>query len=322
MELSDHEAYCYFSQMPLAKNNKPFGRETGSAAGSSIAGQSDAPSADHAWEKRSNLGPRLRIAIAISGLTHSAFAERVGVGASQVSNWLAGNNAISAKHLHSIGKVSGVSIDWLLGFKDVPKLRSDRSTIGSLATEVRQDVERRRPVQSKELDIPIPEDGAVLLTELSAAWWDRARLRKAQALETCIGALASRMEADIPLARDFTEHFLEQIRELRSIVWRLRSPDVQWGDLSRVAKPATLWIPSRLPPGGVEAKKPHSLDQDYYEYESPFTVLGGFEVGFGWRGEPHDQMWFIDAKTWKVRYVRRRHFLTFRSPRELRGLAE
>jgi hypothetical protein len=63
-----------------------------------------------------------------------ALARKLGESERLVRTWLNPNGSLpKSDKLHKIGKQTDVSIDWLLGFDDVPKMRSDRSNVGVLA---------------------------------------------------------------------------------------------------------------------------------------------------------------------------------------------
>lgn len=58
-----------------------------------------------------------------------------------VSAWLNGHSRPGSRFLGKIGEVTGVSVDWLLGF-DVPKDRSEREQVGALRGALREHLVR------------------------------------------------------------------------------------------------------------------------------------------------------------------------------------
>jgi transcriptional regulator with XRE-family HTH domain len=60
------------------------------------------------------LRDRLRELLAEHGGTKHAFARKIGVDPSRLSEWLSGRNQISIEHLRVIASATNVSLDWLL----------------------------------------------------------------------------------------------------------------------------------------------------------------------------------------------------------------
>jgi len=82
-----------------------------------------------------------------------AFATEIGESERLLRAWLNPNEKKKKKQwaepgsekLHQIGQQTGVSIDWLLGFEDVPMMRKDRAMIGQLARALVEYVARKCP---------------------------------------------------------------------------------------------------------------------------------------------------------------------------------
>ena len=94
-------------------------------------GQTPQTDAESLSVDKRTLGPRFRerlgALIASSGLSRSAFAERIGVDRSALSQLLSGRDARlpRAETLASIARSEGVSLDWLLGLVETDTIATE-----------------------------------------------------------------------------------------------------------------------------------------------------------------------------------------------------
>ena len=85
-----------------------------------------------------------RLRQVMGGDSASEFARRLGCARpTTVNNWLNDGIVPNAAYLRNIAELTGYSVDWLLGFTEVPSLREERSAIGPLGVEFRAYVETR-----------------------------------------------------------------------------------------------------------------------------------------------------------------------------------
>jgi transcriptional regulator with XRE-family HTH domain len=73
------------------------------------------------------------------------FAQDIDAKRTTVTNWLKGRKASppGAENLHKLGEKTGVSIDWLLGFPDVPMYRGQTQPKADLIHDLEIEVNRR-----------------------------------------------------------------------------------------------------------------------------------------------------------------------------------
>lgn len=136
---------------------------------------------DAAWTR--SVADRLREAWRDSELSQEDFASEIGVPRTLATGWFNAVHQPSLYDLVSIARKYGVSLDWLAGFDDVPKMRLKRSTIGVLAEEVRGYLEKAAfqndvPTEARAALFDEPE---VLIAKL--ARYARRRQRR------CVAAL-------------------------------------------------------------------------------------------------------------------------------------
>jgi hypothetical protein len=212
--------------------------------------------------------------------------------------------------LRAIAEVTGVSIDWLLGFEDVPFLRKERAKVGSFTKEIEPTLLAARPNEVEDFPVAVPADPEVLLGQLVEAWWKEALNRTAAAVATKLDLLAARIEEDAPLLWDLTPLLLLRARQIRAHSATLRSAYVRWRDLGGFEYPAVLIadnaFPKQLRQAGVI---PNNAPIGRW-FATPGEVWGGgANAGVAWRGATMDYVWFVDKTTMEVVHVRQPNYL-------------
>ena len=88
--------------------------------------------------KQTDFADRLRIAM--NGESQTSFAKRLKCPDTTVTNWLNGGTVPGGEYLRAIGRVTGASVDWLLGFEDIPARRIERARISGIGSAVRDSI--------------------------------------------------------------------------------------------------------------------------------------------------------------------------------------
>lgn len=202
--------------------------------------------------------------------------------------------------LRRLGELTGRSVDWLLGFDDVRPNRIDRARIGVLSEEVRAELKRNAPRDAPATEFP--SDAAILVNQVSAAWWSVTLRQTAAAAGRRLDLLADRLNLDA--VRSFTHvapllsHRADQFRRYANV---LRSPAVRWKELEGFETPSSLMadnaMRSELGKVGIRA--------DGAMLWTPFNVWAGAAgVGVAWRAAGEDALWYVDADTRDVEHRR------------------
>jgi hypothetical protein len=218
--------------------------------------------------------------------------------------------------LRQVVSTTAVSADYLLGY-DVPVDRDARSPIGSLARclgdALRSGAPKDAPLEIIG-EVSDRDDNAgwakAMVEEMVATWWGRQRFLRAQKYSDALHRLADRLDDDSDGVGDAAIVALMRMQaiEHRQTASVLQSPSDTWRQLARL-QPGTLIV--QVPLVAMRAQR-SKRETPIAFLEAPFLALGGDAgVGVAWRAtDEHDEAWFIDALTLKVRHKKRGRFLT------------
>lgn len=257
------------------------------------------------------------------GGSQRKFALACGLGPRRVTDWLYESRVPEGENLRKIGKQTGYSVDWLLGFEDVPRARTRRAEIGVLAEAVneRLDLALRSPYREHEYQTNRPphptSDANAFMKALQQAWtsyW--SALEKefwARALEQLADSLNSAKppDDDDEVQAMLIEHairakeFAALVRTFGRFAERMsHSQDLVAREYQRRAYPEVAESRLRRLASGKPAS-PKERSIPYLVF--PDAAAGG--VGFAWRGKEHDHAWWIDGETGRAKSRRRSRFL-------------
>ena len=243
-----------------------------------------------------------------SGGSRTAFAQLLGVGTSHISRWIDHRVEPGAAKLRIIATVTGVSVDWLLGF-DVPPARDSRTETGDLAHALYRRLRSGAPLfaplyllgDEGEL-ATVPGQPQSLVDNVAAGWWELRRQQLSVLYGRALSNLADRLEDDSGSVADprVGTFMRQQAADLRQRAALLKHLELGWRELSRL-RPEPLC--AEVPVATAVALR--HRDQSAIAYlEAPFLALGGASgVGIAWhRDATHDEAWFIDPHTLAVRH--------------------
>jgi len=203
--------------------------------------------------------------------------------------------------LKKICVTTGVSADWLLGFDDTKYLRVDNSTVGELGDQLRKAIEATSP--GERWETPLPESSTELAKLVIETWWGQQFMKTAKEWARRLDALSVRMYRDSSNAQDGIEQ-----NELQRIAGALRREASEmldpftapWDRLEMLEQVGPLAALSNF----------HLRKQGEPVYRTAFPVVGPhFPCGLAWRGEHHDNAWYIDPKTFKIKVKQSGRFL-------------
>lgn len=218
--------------------------------------------------------------------------------------------------LRQVVAATEVSADYLLG-GDGPVDRDTATETGWLAYHLHHALRVRAPEDAPLHLIGNLSDRNVnagwskaVVDEMVAAWWEKERTRLAQSYADALTRLADRLDDD---SRDVGNAAIAALMRVQAVEHRqsasiMRSTSGTWRQIVRL-QPSTLMAQVPLPTLRVQRvnkKTPIAF------FEAPVCALGG-DVGIGvaWQAnEKHDEAWFIDGQTLKIRHRRTGRFLT------------
>ena len=209
-----------------------------------------------------------------------------------------------------------VSADYLLGY-DVPVDRAARSPMGSLARHL-HDALRTNAPEDAPLglvgDVSDRDDNAgwasAVVNEMVAAWWEQKRARLAQSYSDALTRLADRLDHD---SRGVSDPAVSALMGVQAIEHRqtatvLSSPSGTWRHIVRLHPSPLL---AQVPRPTLRVQRLNN-EVTIAFFEATVYALGGDAgVGVAWRAsEKHDEAWFIDGRTLKIRHKKTGRFLT------------
>lgn len=212
-------------------------------------------------------------------------ADIAGVDEKTVQRWLSGKHLqMRPQQLITVGARTGYSIDWLLGFDDVPQMRKGRASIGPLSDAVLELLGRRVPSGAPGAGLSAKELLDPQLAETIVDGWYRFQLMMfTQDVAPALHDLASAAES---AARHIGSN--DAIREAgyvasycRVSAAKLASPNSTWAD--------TEWF-----------RFPHPARQMTADIATSFKVPGS--IAFLWRGPKRDVAVFLCEQDKSPRY--------------------
>ncbi len=235
------------------------------------------PRSGGVWGER--VRQRLKQLMETKGITSNrAFARECGVHDRRISDWLT-TRLPSADNLRQIANRFDVSIDWLLGFDDVPMLRTGRARVGVLSEELFWMVVERIPTDAFALEVLDP-DLSHFANRLVDEWWHSRLLVRATDAAKKFRELAFEIEKATRSPQEPRDSVLEganTINQCLSVAMKLESPLVGWGTVD-------FRFPSRASQRRFRTNVPRLA--------TPFPVIGGW--AFIWRYPDHDLAIYIE----------------------------
>jgi hypothetical protein len=232
-----------------------------------------------------------------------------------------GRNASKAKTrpnlwtLRQVVAATQVSADYLLGH-DAPADRDAATETGWLAYHLHVALRARAPKDALLDRIGNISDrkdkvgwSKAVVDEMVGAWWGQERARLAQAYGDALDRLADRLDDD---SREVSDVAVAALMRAQAVEHRqtsaiMRSATGTWREIMRLQSSALI---AQVPLPTLKAQRANDKTPIAF-FEAPFGALGGdYGVGVAWRAsEKHDEAWFIDARTLKVRHRRTGRFL-------------
>lgn len=223
---------------------------------------------------------RLRSVMIREGISSNrAFARACGVHDRRVTDWL--NHGLpSAENLHQISDRFGISIDWLLGFEDVPMQRNERARIGALSVELGRVLAERRPHAGFAPELAKLKSSA-LANSLIDEWWQVRLVARASEAARKFRELAFEVQKATRPPHEPDDAHREAnwtINQCLFVAAKLESPLVGWESVAdfRFAYSASQ----------------HTPRSDAPRLETPFRVMGGW--AFLWRYADKDVCIYIE----------------------------
>jgi len=194
----------------------------------------------------------------------------------RVSDWLTARLP-SADNLRQIGQQFDVSVDWLLGFDDVPMQRGERTSIGALSAELSRLVSTRRPPDAYD---PKIRDLSTFANEMVDEWWHSCLMSRATEAARKFRELAFEVQKATRGSSEPSEVVDEARHVINQCQWvagTLDSPLVEWNSVQDFRF-------------SYEASQ-HVFRKNVPRLQTPFRVIGGW--AFLWRYPDRDKAIYI-----------------------------
>lgn len=278
-------------------------------------------------------GVRDRLRELWRGSSNRAVAKRMKVNPRRLTTWLA-DGLPNAENLHLIAETYRVSLDWLLGFEEVPRDRDARTPIGALADGLREalaagvakpppapDVSAAALEKWRRLGVPFSWEYDVrqaalhrleqtpaseLVREVRDAWWEARAVGRRNRIAVVFRRMAERLTADAEKPTHASQRgaMRERAEYLQATARFLREKFHTWEDLDHL-------LPSHLLEEEMDAKNATPDGKaKFCTTQLPTNVAGGaHKLGFAYHGRKADFAWYLDLQSGNIEHRKGRWFL-------------